>query len=195
MNNKTGGRVMFGLQGITSAGAALMRKAATDSAKIVFTRARAGSAWEYERGALFAHDYSWYAVKTGTVSAVSNGLGFLQAVAAFSAGDGTDPIKSVCICAQIAKDDAEPVYDEDDDVVFAAVTNDNAGFTDADAFQVQFDLPCVAGSIVDAVGNVPTAAGLAFVSFTPGNFSVDGVLQVKLADGTVIDIAANEHSD
>lgn len=36
---------MFGLQGITSAGAALMRKAANDSAKIVFTRARAGSGW------------------------------------------------------------------------------------------------------------------------------------------------------
>ena len=186
---------MFGLQGITSAGAALMRKAAADSAKIVFTRARAGSAWEYERGALFAHDYEWYGVKTGTVSAVSNSLGFLQAVASFSAGDGTDPIKSVCICAQLAKDGDAPEYDEADDVVLAAVTNDNAGFTDADAFSVAFDLPCVAGSIVDAVGNIPNAAGLSVISFTAGEAPADGVLQVKLANGKVIDIAANEHSE
>lgn len=186
---------MFGLQGITSAGAALMRKAATDSDKIVFTRARAGSGWEYERGALFAHDAEWYGVKTGTVSAVSTDLGFLQIAVAFSAGDGTEPIKSVCICAQIAKDGVEPEYDEDDDVVVAAICNDNAGFTDADAFSIVLDLPCAASSIVDNVGSVPNDAGLAVLSFTAGEAPADGVLQIKLADGKIIDIAANEHSE
>lgn len=184
---------MFGLQGITSAGAALMRKAATDSAKIVFTRARAGSGLEYERGALLAHDASWYGVKTGTVSAVSTDLGSLQLVASFSAGDGTAPIKAVCVCAQIAKDGESPEYDEDDDVVVAAICNDNAGFTDADAFAVDLDLPCAASSIVDNVGAIPNNAGLSVISFTAGHFSDNGVLQIKLADGKVIDIAANEH--
>lgn len=185
---------MFGLQGITSAGAALMRKAVSDSAKIVFTRARAGSAWEYERGALLAHDASWYGVKTGTVSAVSTDLGSLQVVASFSAGDGTDPIKSVCVCAQFAKDGVDPEYDEDDDVVVAAICNDNSGFTDADAFSVDLDLPCAASSIVDNVGAIPNNAGLTVISFAAGEAPADGVLQIKLADGKVIDIAANEHS-
>lgn len=186
---------MFGCQVITSEGAALLRKAAADSEKIVFTRAKAGSERENSRGDLCAKPLAWYGVKNGSISAVSNALGFLQVSASFSATDsGTDPIKSVCICAQIAKDDVEPEYAEADDIIVAAVSNDNAGFISGDAFSVEFDLPVVAGSVVDAVGSIPNASGLSVLSFTAGEAPADGVLQIKLADGKIIDIAANEHS-
>ena len=94
----------------------------------------------------------------------------------------------------IAKDGVDPEYDEDDDVVVAAICNDNAGFTDADAFAVDLDLPCAASSIVDNVGAIPNNAGFSVVSFTAGEAPADGVLQIKLADGKVLDIAANEHA-
>lgn len=187
---------MFGIQVITSEGAALLRKAAEDSTKIVFTRAKAGSAWENSRGDLCAKPLGWYGVKNGSISAVSNALGFLQVSASFTAtASGTDPIKSVCICAQLVKDGDSPTYSEADDIIVAAVSNDNAGFISGDTFSVDFDLPVVAGSVVDAVGAIPNASGLNVVSFTAGEAPADGVLQVKLANGKIIDIAANEHSE
>ena len=187
---------MFGNQVITSEGAALIRKASADSDKIVFTRAKAGGEWENDRGDLCAKPLEWYGVKNGSVSAVSNSLGFLQVVASFTATDsGVDPIKSVCICAQMKKDGEDPAYAEADDIVIAAVSNDNAGFVSGDAFSVQFDLPIMAGGVVDAVGNIPNASGMSFISFEAGEAPADGLLQVKLANGKVLDIAANEHSD
>lgn len=48
--------------------------------------------------------------------------------------------------------------------------------------------------IVDNVGEIPNSAGLSVISFTAGEAPADGVLQIKLADGKVIDIAANEHA-
>lgn len=185
----------FGVQILTSQGAQLLRDAAAASKKIVFTRAICGSQWCMDRGALGAKPIDWYDGADGTIAAVSNELGFLQVSAAFSAVDeGADPVKSVCICAQIASDDAEPEYADEDDVIFAACSDDNSGHISGIAFAVDFALPISMSSMVDSVGNVPSNAGLSVVSFTPGEAPADGVLQVKLADGTVIDIAANEHS-
>lgn len=186
---------MFGIPVITSEGAALLRKASDDSTKIVFTRAKASSEWDLERGDLAAKPLIWYDVKNGSISAVSNALGFLQVSSAFTATEsGTTPIKSICICAQLAKEGVNPSYSESDDIIIAALSNDNAVFTSGQTFNVVFNLPAVAGSIVDTVGNIPNDAGLSVISFTAGEAPADGVLQIKLANGKVIDIAANEHS-
>jgi hypothetical protein len=185
---------MFGLSVMTSNGAALCRQAAEESKKIVFTRAYCGPQYETDRGDLASKDLSWFSGSSGTVSAVSTALGFLQVCAAFAAVDeGTDPVKSVCLCAQLASDDADPEYSEDDDVIFAACSDDNSAYISGNAFAVPFSLPIDLSSLVDDVGSVPNSAGLAVVSFTPGEGGADGVLQLALSDGTIIDVAANEH--
>lgn len=185
---------MFGLSVMTSAGAALCRQAAEESKKIVFTRAYCGSQYENDRGDLACRDLAWYSGAAGTIAAVSTALGYLQVFAAFSAVDeGTDPVKTVCLCAQLASDDVDPEYSEDDDVIFAACSDDNSAYISGNAFAVPFSLPIDLSSLVDDVGSMPNNAGVAVVSFTPGEGGADGVLQLALADGTIIDVAANEH--
>lgn len=180
---------------LTSEGAALLRKAVNDSAKITFTRAVAGSHYDMDsRGDLAAKPLSWYDGADGEVIGVSHATGHLAVSVAFDAEDGTDPVKAVAVCAQIAIDDPDPEYDPDDDIVFAAMCDDNSGITSADAFAVTLDLPLAIPGLVDAGGVIPSEAGLQVVSFTAGEGGADGVLQVKTADGKVIDIAANEHT-
>ena len=187
----------FGIQILTSQGAQLLRDAKKASKKIVFTRAVASSNYDMDsRGDLAMKPLSWYDGASGTIAAVSNDLGFLQVSTSFSAVEnGVDPVKSVCICAQIAKSEENPEYDPADDVIFAACSDDNSGHISGIAFSVDFALPISMSSMVDSVGNILTNAGISVVSFTPGVSPADGVLQVKLADGKVIDIAANEHGE
>ena len=186
----------FGFSVITSEGAALCRSAVSGSTKIVFTRAYCGSQYDNDRGDLCNKDVSWFDGAEGTIAAVSTELKSLQVVASFSAVDsGTTPVKSCCICAQLIKEGVSPTYSKTDDIVFAACSDDNSGYINGDSFSVSFNLPVEVSSICDAVGTVPNNAGLTFVSFTPGADSADGVLQVQLANGKVIDIAANEHSE
>lgn len=180
---------MFGISVLTSAGAQLLRNAIKNSDKIVFTRAIAGSAYDMDRGDLAAKPLDWYDGASGSIVSVSSALGNAQIFAGFDAvEEGTDPVKSVCICAQIAKDDVDPEYAEDDDVVFAACSDDNSGYISGTAFGVSFDLPVALSGIVDDVGAVPNNAGLSVVGFE------SGTLTVKLADGTALEISASEAS-
>ena len=183
---------------LTSEGAQLLRKAVNDSKKIVFTRAKDGSRYDMDsRGDLAAKPPTWFDGQTGSISAVSNALGFLQVIASWDAVDsGVLPIKSACIMAQEAKDGVSPTYATADDVIFAIWCDDNAGYVNGSAIRLTFELPiCLGSGLIDAVGTIPTQAGLTFVSFAAGEAPADGVLQVKLSNGTVLDIAANEHSE
>lgn len=180
---------MFSLQVITNAGANLLRDAKEAGKKVVLTRARAGRNADMERGSLCWRDAAWYDGKTGSVSVVSNALGFLHVEASFNSGSDDAPIKSVCICGQFAKDGESPSYADADDVVIAAVSDDNACFDDAAAFSVDMDLPVAASGIIDAVGALYNPAGLEVVSWTPGEDDKPGTLRVKLSDGKQIDLS------
>ena len=180
---------MFGISVLTSEGAQLLRNAVKNSDKIVFTRAIAGSAYDMDRGDLAAKPIEWYDGASGEIAAVSSALGNAQICASFAAvEDGTAPVKSVCICAQIAKDGDSPEYANADDVVFAACSDDNSGYISGNAFGVSFDLPVALTGIVDDVGAVPNNAGLNVVGFE------SGTLTVKLSDGTTLEISASEAS-
>jgi len=145
---------MFGMMVISNAGAALVRKAASGSKKLVFTRAKSGSQWDDSRADLANKPADWYDGIEGTISGVSAGSDGLKVVASFTAADSGDlPVKSVCICAQLKKDGVDPEYDEADDVIFAATCNDNSCFTIADSFTVNFDLPIPMSSVVDDSGS------------------------------------------
>lgn len=184
---------MFSLQIITNAGANLLRDAKESGKKVVLTRARAGKNADMERGSLCWRDADWYDVKTGSVSVVSNDLGFLHVSASFDAGSGSDPIKSICICGQLAKDGDNPSYAVEDDIVIAAVSDDNACFDDAAAFSVDMDLPVATSGTIDNVGEMYNAAGLRVVSFTPGESDNPGTLRIALDDGTLIDLSGTVH--
>lgn len=145
---------MFGMMVITNAGAALARKAASGSKKLVFTRAKSGSQWDDSRADLANKSADWYDGIEGTISGVTAGSDGLKVVASFTAADiGDLPVKSVCICAQIKKDGIDPEYDESEDVIFAATCNDNSCFTIADSFVVNFDLPIPMSAVVDDTGS------------------------------------------
>lgn len=180
---------MFSLQIITNAGANLLRDAKEAGKKVVLTRARAGKKSDMDRGSLCWRDADWYDGKTGSVSVVSNALGFLHVEASFNSGSGDAPIKSLCICGQLAKDGDNPSYAFEDDIVIAAVSDDNACFDDAAAFSVDMDLPVAASGVIDAVGDLYNPAGLEFVSWTPGEDDNPGTLRVKLSDGKQIDLS------
>lgn len=183
-----------GVQILSSAGAELLRAALEKEEKLVFTRAIAGSKYDLDRGDLAAKPVAFFNGVDGTIIGVSYAEGCTQVSCAFDgSGDGA-PVKSVCICAQVAIDDPDPQYDPDDDVVFAAWSDDNSGFVDSSSFALTFDLPIALDGVVDDGGDIPSNAGLSVVSFTPGEGGADGVLQIKLSNGKIIDIAANEHT-
>lgn len=174
---------------LTSAGAQLIRDAVVAEKKIVFTRALCGSAYEDQRGDLSSKPKDFYDGAVGSVIGVDTSKGNICAFASFDAvDDGTDPVKSVCICAQMAKDGEDPEYAEDDDVIFAACSDDNSGFISGYAFGVAFDLPTNALGLVDAGGFVPNGSGLKVSGFD------SGTLTVVLDDGTALEISATEAS-
>ena len=168
---------MFGMMVITNAGAALVRQAASAEKKIVFTRSCYGSSWDDSRADLANKPADWYDVGVGTILGVSAGSGGLKVVAQHAMQlipgslnpnpkdpspviiearvetDAPKPVKAVCICAQIKKDGADPEYDPQDDVIFAATCNDNSCFTWADPFTVDFDLPIPMSAVVDDTGS------------------------------------------
>lgn len=157
---------------ITSAGAQLLRDCEAAEKKIVFTRARCGSQWDENRDGVGYHDAEWFDGAEGTITGVSVG-GNVKVKASFSAVDsGTDPVKSVCICAQAKKDGVDPEYDEADDVIFAVSSDDNSGIISGIAFDVVFDMPTQCLGLVDAVGAVDDAI------HTSGDQSIDGKLTV-----------------
>lgn len=186
---------MFSVQVITNAGAALLRDAKEAGKKVALTRAKAGRSADMDRGSLCWKDAAWYDQKTGSVSVVSNDLGFLHVSASFNAGSGNEPIKSVCICGQLAKDGDNPEYSEADDVVVAAVSDDNACFDDSTAFSVELDLPVATSGLIDDVGEMYNPAGLRVVSFTPGEGDNPGTLCIELDDGKLIDLSGTIHDD
>lgn len=189
------GTTLFATSVLTSGGAQLIRDAISASKKIVFTRAKSGSEFEENRGGLAYKDASFYNISNGSISAVAKN-GSISVLASFSAvSQSVAPVKSVCLCAQIAKEGDSPTYSESDDIIFAACSDDNSGFIAGNDYSVQFDLPVNALSLFDAVGEFPSSSGLHFVSFTAGESPADGVLQVKLDNGKILDIAANEHSE
>lgn len=145
---------MFGMMVISNAGAALVRKAASGSKKLVFTRAKSGSQWDDSRADLANKPANWYDGIEGTISGVSAGSDGLKVVASFTAADSGDlPVKSVCICAQLKKDGVDPEYDEADDVIFAAWCDDNSAYVSGDAISIKFDLPIALSSLVDDSGS------------------------------------------
>ena len=185
---------MFGLMVISNAGAALVRKAASGSKKLVFTRAKSGSQWDDSRADLANKPADWYDGIDGTISGVTAGSDGLKVVASFTAADSGDlPVKSVCICAQLKKDGVDPEYDEADDVIFAATCNDNSCFTIADSFSVNFDLPIPMSSVVDNSGStsgdyvtLDTKQNIiAEKSFGIGSDGWNSTLEI-VADGVVI---------
>ena len=174
---------------LTSAGAGLIRDAVAAEKKIVFTRALCGSQYEDQRGDLSAKPKDWYDGASGSVIGVDTSKGNVCAFAAFEAvDDGTDPVKSVCLCAQMAKDGEDPEYDEADDVIFAASSDDNSGFISGYAFGIAFDLPTNALGLVDAGGVVPNGSGLHVSGFE------SGTLTVVLDNGKTLEISATEQS-
>lgn len=188
---------VFKNQVLTSDGAALLRKAVNDSEKIVFTRAVAGSQYDMDsRGDLASKPIEWFDGADGDVIGVSHASGHLSVSVAFEGVEnGTDPVKSIALCAQIASDDPDPEYDPADDVVFAALCDDNSGIISADTFAVTIEIPLAISSLIDDGGIIASDSGLQVVSFTPGEGGADGILQIKLTNGKIIDIAANEHSE
>lgn len=168
---------MFGMMVITNAGAALVRKAASLQKKIVFTRSCYGSSWDDSRADLANKPIEWYDVGVGTILGVSAGSQGLRVVAQHALElipsnlnpnpkdpspviseepretSAPKPVKAVCICAQLKKDGANPEYDPQDDVIFAATCNDNSCFTWADPFTVDFDLPIPMSAVVDDTGS------------------------------------------
>lgn len=164
---------------ITSKGAELLRNAAENSEKVVFTRAVASSNFDKDRSDLCAVPLSWFNGIDGSIDAVSAG----KVAISFSAADDSAPIKSVCLCAQVYDADG---YEDENDTVFAVWSDDNALFDAAVAFSMIFDLPVDLTGLVDASGTIPNDAGLSVVSYE------SGTLTVKLADGTVLEISATE---
>ena len=168
---------MFGMTVITNAGAALVRQALSLQKKIVFTRSCYGSQWDDSRADLANKPIEWYDVGIGTILGVSAGSQGLRVVAQHALElipvnlnpnpkdpqpviseepveiDAPKPVKAVCICAQLKKDGANPEYDPQDDVIFAATCNDNSCFTWADPFTVDFDLPIPMSAVVDDTGS------------------------------------------
>lgn len=181
---------MLKTQVVTASGANLIRDAVAAGKKIVFTRAKATGEHEMDRGALCYKDASWYALKDGSVSVVSGIPGHIHVTASFSATSGADdPIKSICLCAQLSKDGDNPSYDAEDDVVVAAMSDDNSCFNSGKAFSVDFEVAASAADLFDAVGRLYNPAGLEFVSWTPGEDDKPGTLRVKLSDGKQIDLS------
>lgn len=174
---------MFGISVLTSAGAALIRKAIEDESKIVFTRGIASTNYESDRGDLSAKTLEFYDGADGAVFAVSTQKGNIQAAVGFSGeGDGKI-IKSVCICAQLENDGGD--YDPSDDVIFAACSDDNSGYVDSAAFYVEFDMPTNALGLVDEVGTYPNNSGMNFVSFDNSTLTI-------AAGGKTLEISATE---
>lgn len=160
---------------ITSAGAQLLRDCEAAEKKIVFTRARCGSQWDENRDGVGYHDAEWFDGADGTIAGVSVD-GNIKVKASFSAVDsGTDPVKSVCICAQAKKNGVDPEYDEADDVIFAVSSDENSGIISGIAFDVVFDMPTQCLGIVDAVGAVDDAV------HTSGDQTIEGKLTVGSA--------------
>lgn len=164
---------------ITSKGAELLRNAAENSEKVVFTRAVASSNFDKDRNDLCSVPLSWFNGIEGSVDAVSEN----KVSVSFSAADIEEPIKSVCVCAQVYDEDG---YDDENDVVFAVWSNDNALYKSSAAFSMIFDIPADLSGVVDASGSIPNDAGLSVVSYE------SGTLTVKLSDGTVLEVAATE---
>lgn len=168
-------------QVLTNDGAALLRDAVNNSKKIVFTRAICGSLYDMDsRGDLAAKSKDWYNGATGSITTVAADASGLVVIASFRAVDsGTDPVKSACICAQIAKDGVDPVYDPADDVIYAAWCDDNAQYTSGDDITIKFSLPVSIVGLVDdiGVGLIPLSC-----EYSTANKTVD----LTLGNGTKI---------
>lgn len=150
----------FGIEVLTSAGAQLLRQAKAASKKIVITRAKCGSQWDMDRGDLCGKPLEFYDGAAGSIDSVSMAKGYLQVVASFEAVDsGTDPVKSVCICAQIQKNGVSPTYDPADDVPFAACSDDNSGHISGIGFSVDFGLPISDGASIVQSGSAEVYKG------------------------------------
>lgn len=179
---------------ITSAGAALVRDAMENSTKFVLTRARFGSAFENDRGDLASKTADFFDGGTGSVDAVSTYMGTLAVSVSFSAADDSIPVKSICICGQPAKDGIDPEYSEADDVVVLAWSDDNSCLVSGAGFAMNFEAPIPGYGLIDDDGAIPNPAGVSVVSFTEGEGGADGVLVLRLSDGTEIEVAANPAS-
>ena len=159
----------FGIEVLTSAGAQLLRQAKAASKKIVITRAKCGSQWDMDRGDLCGKPLEFYDGATGSIDSVSMAKGYMQVVASFEAVDsGTDPVKSVCICAQIKKNGVSPTYDPADDVPFAACSDDNSGHISGIGFSVEFGLPISDGASIVQSGSAEIYKGEVTVDIGDG---------------------------
>jgi hypothetical protein len=142
---------------ITSDGAKLARDAKAQNKKIVFTRAKAGSHYDIDGngGELIVKQLSWYDGAVGAIDAVNPRADGLLVRAAFSAIENTnDPIKAVCILAQLEKTGISPVYDPKDDIIFAAWCDESSLYSTAKACSFDFDLPINLVDVVDKSGSI-----------------------------------------
>lgn len=142
---------------ITSAGAKLVREAVAQNKQIAFTRAKAGSHYDIDGngGELIVKPIDWYNGAVGVIDAVNPREDGLLVRAAFSAIENTnEPIKAVCILAQLKKSGFHPVYDPKDDVIFAAWCDDSSLYTSAKSNEHDFDLPINLVGVVDQSGSI-----------------------------------------
>lgn len=145
---------------LASAGAELLRDAVAKEKKIVLTRAVACSVYDLDRGDLACKPLDFFNGIDGSVSGVSYGNGCTEVSVSFDGSGDGDPVKSICICAQLKKDGVTPEYDPADDVVFAAWSDDNSGYLDLDEFAFGFSLPIMLSGIIDAFGAVDDSVTL-----------------------------------
>ena len=122
-----------------------------------------------DRGDLCGKPLEFYDGAAGTIDSVNMAKGYFQVVASFAAVDeGTDPVKSVCICAQIQKNGVSPTYDPADDVPFAACSDDNSGHISGIGFSVEFSLPISDSASIVQFGSAATYQGEVAVDIGDG---------------------------
>lgn len=184
---------------ITSDGAKLARDAKAQNKGIVFTRAKAGSHYDIDGngGELIVKPLSWYDGATGTIDAINPREDGLLVRAAFSAIENTnEPIKAVCILAQLKKSGYNPTYDPKDDIIFAAWCDDSSLYTSAKSCSFDFDLPINLVDVVDHVGSIGDYMTTDTIQQVSGikSFSDDGNTTTRIA-GSVDIFDAVETND